>query len=571
MEKVSPEDGVATARAEAPAAPGLAASSGRSATLVVCALVAVALCGYTLRALWPAIIFRADLLMWSESDLVGNVIKLERGSPLYTPAAESNSLIYTPGASLLTWALLHLAGQPMSVPGLRIVQLVLATLAAALAAHNVGRLARLIGPDPPPAPLWAWRTLSFALLWLAATAPAVNAHVLALHTDAASLLLSMAGFWVTLRYLERPDGARLLVLALYPGLAFLFKQLLASWLAVLTLLLLLREPRNFRRWGGFALLGGLGVAAAIALGMTLWGDSFRFWTLELPGARRFGFGLDGVRGGSLLRAVDHLLRAWSELALGLVGGVLALRGASFRRLAPLWLAWLALVGFEALSSAGGWHVLYHFGPGALIGLCWLLAALPSWWRGGDAPSGVSDRLRIAWRRSLFALGMLGVALALRVVPSRDPGAARYFPPRGVPTDLERYVRDIESETVGYPLDRVLLDWGNWLYLPGRVLIRDRAGSLADQPYSGIYENFDGLLERLSSHYYALVLVRNLHQPNFLYDWHDWERSSGVRAALLRDYEEVRIIPGVVQRGLPVAQSELTGPVSVLVPRRRESL
>ena len=159
-----------------------------------------------------------------------------------------------------------------------------------------------------------------------------------------------------------------------------------------------------------------------------------------------------------------------------------------------------------------------------------------------------------------------VALALRVVPTRDPEAARYFPPERVPADVERYVAAIEAETRGVELSRLLLDAGNWIYLPSGVLVRDRVVSLADQPMAGIYRNFDGLLERIRQRYYAKILVRDLHEPTFLYDWFGWQRSSGVRAALLENYREVRIIPAAAVAGRPPAAIKLVGAVSVLVPK-----
>jgi hypothetical protein len=60
-------------------------------------------------------------------------------------------------------------------------------------------------------------------------------------------------------------------------------------------------------------------------------------------------------------------------------------------------------------------------------------------------------------------------------------------------------------------------------------------------------------------------VHRLRGPGFIYDWDALERPTGIRAALLEHYEEVRIIPAIDAYGAP--QIQFNGPVSVLVPRR----
>jgi hypothetical protein len=171
------------------------------------------------------------------------------------------------------------------------------------------------------------------------------------------------------------------------------------------------------------------------------------------------------------------------------------------------------------------------------------------------------------RPVLGVLGVVTVLSALHVVPSRDRNEARYFPPRGVSADLRRYIHDIEQEFAGLPPERVLLDVGNWVYLPKRVLAKDRAVSLGDQPYGHIYDNLNLLVAHIREQRYAKILVHNLHRRDFLYDWFDWEPSSGVRAALLTYYTELRIIPSAKEHGdVPVEGLQFASDVSVLVPR-----
>jgi hypothetical protein len=269
---------------------------------------------------------------------------------------------------------------------------------------------------------------------------------------------------------------------------------------------------------------------------------------------------------SLLRSLDHTVRAWLEIAIGVIGGWLLLRGQRVRRLGPLWIAWIALICSEALSSGAGWGVLYHFGPGVTIGAIWMFAALPRYWPSARClPNHDYPRTAYAAWVAAVIIGTATIFVALGVVPTGHRLEPRYVHGRQPSADVYRYIADIEHEFEGFPSDRVLLDVGNWIYLRESVLMRDRAVSLADQPPGGIYENLDVMVDRVRARAYDKILVRNMHSPFFLYDWADWPRPSGVREALATYYTEVRVIPAPQgDTGLPPVIM-FTGPVSVLVP------
>ena len=65
--------------------------------------------------------------------------------------------------------------------------------------------------------------------------------------------------------------------------------------------------------------------------------------------------------------------------------------------------------------------------------------------------------------------------------------------------------------------------------------------------------------------YKKILVRDLHSPFFPYDWFSWKKPSGVRAALLEHYDEIRTIPAVEGNFIGNMQ---VGAVSVLVPKHK---
>ncbi len=143
--------------------------------------------------------------------------------------------------------------------------------------------------------------------------------------------------------------------------------------------------------------------------------------------------------------------------------------------------------------------------------------------------------------------------------------ARYWLGRSPSPDVYRYIKEIEGEMSDVPIEKTLLDVGNWVYLKNSFLAKDRAISVADQPPAGIYRNIKYFVDRISDKEYDKILVRNFHSPFFPYDWHGWERSSGVRAALEKYYKEVRIIDAPEGEHLFQPKIFFVGPVSVLVP------
>jgi hypothetical protein len=517
----------------------------------------------------PLVTLSADILMWEETNFVGDIIKLRIGAPIYTAPSDNNSLVYTPLAPLLTYAISWLIRLPTSILAWRLIQLGFATCAAALATICSRSLRRLAAPEQRLEFSRTWLAITVLVLFLVATAPEVNRFVYLLHIDALALLVSVFSFWTMLRYLKAPSRRAVALMAICPALGYLTKQFLISWAVVMFVFLLLHNYKDLKRLALFCALAALAIALAIGGCYLLWGDPYIFWTFKVMGARK-GITLSpDSRQISLLRMLDHTLRVWPELMIGVVGGMLLLRyrRENIRRLGALWVAWVALILSESFSSGAGWDTVYHFGPGVLIGAIWLLAALPLYWPGKpEAANGMEFPRLVYFTRALLAVaGVFTLMIALRVVPTGDRNAARYWGKMRQSPDVSRYVADIENEFKGLPPDKVLLDIGNWVYLRQSVLQKDRAISIADQPPSGHYENMDVFVSHIRQHAYAKIMMHDLHSPFFIYDWYRWPRSSGVRQALLENYQEVRTIAPVEGKEL-LPQTAFTGPVSVLVPR-----
>jgi hypothetical protein len=535
--------------------------------LVLCLGLGAALLLFYLYYIKPLVSLPADILMWAETGFVGDIIKLRTGVPIYTPPQDSNAMIYTPGAPILTYALSVLMGQTTSIVAWRVIQLGYVAGAALLATVCVSWLYNLAYPGRRMPFRMTWLAFAFISLFLVATTPRTNPFVHALHGDALGLLISVFSFWTMTLYMKSPGWKRVLVMAMCPALGYLVKQYLVSWAAVMFVFLLLHEQRNWRHLVLFAVAAALFVGGAVGMCYLLWGDAFVFWTLTIMRGHSgitLAFDTEML---SVTRSVEHLARLWPEIAIGVAGGWLILGERNLRRLGPLWAAWVVLIASEAFSSGAGWSVLYHFGPGILIGAIWLLAALPHIWPyRRPAQNTESPGLAHGMRVLAAMAGVLAAFSVLSVVPSGDAYGPRYWRGQIDSGDAERYIAEIESEFEGLPVSEVLLDIGNWVYLRSSFLAKDRAVSLGDQPPAGIYENMDVLVGRIQNHAYAKILVHDLHKPNFHYDWASWKRSSGVKSALLTYYKEVRIIPAM--RGGPLLLHQVMhgGPVSVLVPR-----
>ena len=536
--------------------------------LFICLGISIVLMLYYLYDIRPFVLLRADILMWAETNFVGSIIKLRTGIPFYTQAADGNSSIYTPAAPIVTYAISWLIGQPTSIVAWRVIQLAFAVGAAGLATDCCRRLYRFAYPEHRlPFPK-TWFVFVFVVMVLAVTMPRANRFIHCLHADSLALLISLFSFWTMLLYLKSPGLGRILLMAICPAIGFLTKQYLLGWGAVMFAFLVLQQPRNIKHVAIFVAMSSGFVAMAIGLCYALWGDAFLFWTFEIMGGPRKSLSLMGANNIALARIIDHVMRAWFEIGVGIVGGWLILRGNNIRRLGPLYGAWVVLISIEAFTTGAGWDVLYHFGPGITIGTVWLFAALPPVWPWAPKSGERGFSQPAYWLRSLAAVaGVVSVFVAFHVVPTGNSNDHRYWHEHYSWQDINRYVAEIEHEFEGLPVDKVLLDVGNWIYLQHSVVAKDRAIPLSDQPPSNIYENFEGFVERIQDKTYAKILVSNFHSKNFLYDrqGYGWSKASGVRDALQKHYREDHVI-AAPEGGEPYPPMiRHTWPVSVFVP------
>jgi len=237
-----------------------ARAEARRAALVFVLTALLLMCGIWLYATWPAIVFPADILIWSESDFVNDVIKFRSGYPLYTDPRNNESFVYPPGSQLLTYGLAWLLGKPLSIPAYRSIQLFYVLLAVGVALACQHRIARMAAHRSGEES-YLWPALAAPFLLLAATNPLTNAFTVNLHNDALALLVSSLGCYISLGYAETRRRRFLVAMILLPAAGFAVKQSLLVWLPLFLVQVAgFDSPRSWRR---ILLLAAAGSAAAL--------------------------------------------------------------------------------------------------------------------------------------------------------------------------------------------------------------------------------------------------------------------------------------------------------------------
>ncbi len=509
--------------------------------LLMLATVAVLLVGVYLYWVSPYVTFPADVLIWTESDFVNDILKYRVGHPLFTAESNNESFTYLPGTQLLTYHLAQLFGHAQSIPAYRMVQVGYTCLAALIGLVCCRRIIDLASPMRKTTAGRLWAVATLPMLVLFATNTLTNPFVHNLHNDALTQLISVLAFLLLLEYATTRSPIILAAMAVIPAAAFMVKQSLLIWAPLyFGYLLFFDRPRSWTRLLTF----GLGSAGLLSITLAFchlqWGDNFWYWAITVL----------GKHGVSPLRGVEHALDAWAYFAAALFGALVLLRGDNYRQLLGAWLVALTFFAIETYTS-GVAYMRNHMGPGSLLAGVWLLAALPRVWpiKRFAPPSGEMSR---AWFRPALRLGVVGLGLA-------GLGVVR-IPVRFADADGLRYVSEIEREFADGSPDSILLDMGTWVYVPSGVVMKDRAPCIGERGFSETGD-FSAMIGRLNDRLYTKILIRKLHEPDCWYDYSSWRKSSGIKKALLDNYREVRVlqpVSGDTRYGF--------GAISVLVPR-----
>ncbi len=494
-----------------------------------------------------------DLLSFSESSFVNDILKFQSGTSIYTPPTDNNAYPYMPGAPILTYLIATLFGQPDSIPLYRAIQFSYVILAVIMAVSIADLLARklLTQEEYRHRPLWLVAWLPF--LFLAAIDDRFNAFNYSLHNDGLALLVSIAAFWVMVRHSNHPRSWHLVAMVVLPTMGFLVKQSLLIWIGIFPVYLLAAGKASLRQSVLVLLGAGFLAGGVIGLCYALWGENYVWWIFAALGDKEI----------APARSLMNLLRAGAYAAFGLMAGYVLVLRRPARDVATLWLIWLALFGLEAYTSGIGWNV-NHLGPGVVLATSWFLVAIARLWPKVEPAVRVGAEREIAWWQPI-AQQLCAAAIVLFVFAGAL-GTIR--PPiNPVPADLHRYIADIEAEFEDLPAERVLLDSGTWVYLEDGVVMKDRAWAVSlhngeNQPIN--HALLRETIERIERQSYARILAHELDTPENWYDYHD--RGSGVKDAIFDNYQVVRRIPAV--KGINAWSSiSLVSEILVLEPNQ----
>jgi len=491
------------------------------------------------------VLFPADILIWSESDFVNDILKFRIGYPLYSAQANNESLHYMPGSRLLTYLFAWLVGEETSIPTYRAIQVCYTFLASVVAVFCCRRLVQISAPSSDPHDNRLWWLVCPPFMFLMASNALTNPFVHNMHDDALAQLLSILAYYLLIHYVSSRSTYTLVLMAVLPALGFLVKQSLTIWAVLYAMhLVVFDHPRSIKRVLIFGTIALGGVGGVIYSCYLLWGEHFFYWAFNL-----------GNNGASPLRSFQHLLDAWAHFAIGLLGGLVILRQESSKRLIGLWVIWLTLFLAETYTSGIAW-MLNHLGPGSLIAGVWFFAGLVRLWESNEmAVSGqLSGRPWLGSAILLITVALLFSGLGFVRIPIKN-----------FPEDAYRYVADIEEQFKAQPTAEVLLDAGSWIYLKENVIVKDRGIPFGDRGYNGTGD-FSGMINRLKEKRYKKILARNLHSPIFLYDHWQFRKPSGIRDALLDNYKVIGSVAPPRKNPHEQIPDIFFDEISILVPK-----
>lgn len=484
-----------------------------------------------------------DLLSFSESPFVNDILKFRLGAPIYTPPQDNNSYPYTPGAPILTYLISAAFGHGDSIPFYRVVQFSYVVLACVVATSVCDLLARALLSDDEYRNRFLWAPVWFLFLFLLATDRRFNLYTHSLHNDGLALLVSASAYWLIARHALTRRQWLVVVMAVLPALGFLVKQKQLMWAGIFLVYLLAVGSVPRRQVLLFLFCSAISVSVAVGTCYLLWGDNFVWWVFVGLGSKQVSF----------LRIVQHLFDARNYAMMGLFAGwLLVLRNGS-RMAAALWVSWLLAFGIQTYTSGVAW-VTNHLGSGVLLSGCWFFVALIKIWPVAEGRASLLNRFQE------------GAAVLMVILLFSALGFARK-PRNPIPPDFNRYVADIEKEFQGERAEKVLLDNGTWIYLRDKVVMKDRSAPVSlhvgkNQPEinrAALAET----IERIEQKSYDKILARQIFTDQSAYDFQD--RGSGVKAAILANYVEVRRIPGVqgIHEWWPMS---MIADISVMVPK-----
>jgi hypothetical protein len=478
-------------------------------------LVLLLLVEVALRARYPW-----DLLMWSESPFMTNLLKLHEGRAIFSPPADVNSFVYSPGLEYLTYALLAPFGLLLDVRFCRIVNIAVGFAAAALAATVGTRVAAALGAARSGRTFWALACGTILVLFRNFTADV-------LHPDNLHMLHAVATLLLSLEAVARRRFPLAVAAVALAGMGVWTKQV--EVMAIVGAGVAVLVGGRWRRGHTLAIVASGAAILALALALLLRAPSARFHLLDLllVQAGHWEIGLPQI-----LMAKEPILFGHRLLLLVLTADAIwrLVRdgGEVGRRYLFAWAAVGATTALPCLSAylkpMGTWNNL------GLPDLWMFLLVGPLLVTGAVAPSGLERRLRYA----------VVLALILSLVPVKLPPTTAMY---DYGEQLDRAIRDDVSAGRS-----VLLAHGTMplIHAGTTAVPLDRANTALEMITAGRMDVLQPMIDRFRDRAYDRIY---LNSP-----WYD-----GIALMIAQQYREVATIPGEPSfRGVPISFILLTG-------------
>jgi Dolichyl-phosphate-mannose-protein mannosyltransferase len=417
--------------------------------------------------------YPCDLMMWSESPFMTNMMKLVHGMPIYTTPSDLNSYIYSPGLEYLTYTVLGPLGLALDVRFCRAVNVLVGLAAALIAGVLIVRVESDVHGGRRSWTLFLVSACTAALI-------VFNSQTSdGLHPDNLHMLHAVLSCLLCYEALRSGSVALAAATIAIAGVGVAVKQpaALAPVGAAAALLL----GRRWERRGTLVLVAALTGVAVFMIWFVLGDANRRFFILDVPTsqpilyARALGLLDLFFRGHRLLLfvavpfAVATILRAAPEpgrrflLAWGALG---------LAEVAPSGLAALKVLGVDNNFAVMALWLWLLTGPA--------IGHVLTRWR----PAGAGDPV------PLLATGLLVVVL-LSLLPMKVPP----------PSDSYRYC-DAILTAVGADLKagrRVFLSAGTTPFIRdgSSAVLLDRNESLAEVWWAGKKDVLDAMMRRFA--------------------------------------------------------------------------
>ncbi len=452
--------------------------------------------------------FPWDLYLWPESPFMTNMLKLHLGQPIFGPAADGNSFVYSPGLEYLTFALLKPLGLDLDIRWCRVVTVGVGLLAGLVAALALRRVLACVTPENRfPRLGWLGGMLAVLVIFKNFTADVP-------HPDNLVMLHGMLLFWLAFwAWREKNFGVAILVMAI-AGCGALAKQTLALSFVGPALVFARFNPWGWRKW---LALVAVGVASTTVALLVLWSSpDARFYTLRLlPGqgihfTRFYWMMIDLVTGD----------RAFL-LMLGLLALPLVWRAGSAGR--QYLQFWVAIGLFSVCPNAmayvktmGTWNNLVIFQLWLLL-LVW--PAVAAWLVQTSSPKTSGQRESPLFG---YAFATPLIIFLFLLLPPKEPALAVMY----------SACNEVQSQvTADIKAGRKIMVGHGMMYLlrAGSMEVPlDRVNSILELKAGGL-QDLCKFPERLRQHYYdrLYLTVEDWYPPEFNADIEKYYRVQSV--------------------------------------------